>query len=53
MSPIEQIKNLLNLCSPAQREEIFRLLRQEFPIHPLEAHLRMPPAIRKPEAVLG
>jgi hypothetical protein len=39
MNPTEEIKRLLRLCSPAQRLEIFRSLRQEFPIHPLEVQL--------------
>jgi hypothetical protein len=39
MADIEQIKQLLSLCSPAQRQEIFRYLREEFPIHPLELEL--------------
>ena len=39
MADIEQIKRLLSLCSPAQRQEIFRYLREEFPIHPLEVEL--------------
>ncbi len=39
MNPTEEIKRLLHLCSRAQRLEIFHYLRQEFPIHPLEAHL--------------
>lgn len=39
MSVIEQIKHLIARCSPAQRREIFRQLREEFPIHPLEMQL--------------
>jgi len=39
MSHLEQIKQLLSRCSPAQREEVFRHLRQEFSLHPLEAEL--------------
>jgi hypothetical protein len=39
MADIEQIKRLLSLCSPAQRQEIFQYLRAEFPIHPLEGEL--------------
>lgn len=39
MADIEPIKRLLSLCSPAQRQEIFRYLREEFPIHPLEVEL--------------
>lgn len=41
MTDIEQIMDLLNLCSPAQRLEIFRRLRAEFPIHPLEVELNI------------
>lgn len=39
MSDINQIKHLLSLCTSAQRQEIFRHLREEFHIHPLEAAL--------------
>lgn len=39
MSEIEQVEDLLRRCTPAQRQEIFRHLREEFPIHPLEAQL--------------
>ena len=39
MNDIEQIKHLLSLCTPAQRQEIVRSLRKEFPIHPLEVEL--------------
>lgn len=39
MNRIEEIKRLLGQCTPAQRREIFRHLRQEFPIHSLEAQL--------------
>ena len=39
MTETEQIKHLLSLCSPTQRQEIFRHLREEFHIHPLEAEL--------------
>lgn len=39
MTDIEQIKRLLSLCSSAQRQEILRYLREEFPIHPLEVEL--------------
>jgi len=39
MSNIEQIKYLLSLCTPVQRQEIFRYLRKEFPIHSLEVEL--------------
>jgi hypothetical protein len=41
MTDIEQIKRLLSLCSPAQRQEIFQYLRAEFPIHPLEVELNI------------
>lgn len=37
MTGIEEIKRLLDLCSQEQRREIFRFLRKEFPIHPIEA----------------
>jgi hypothetical protein len=39
MNPVNQIKQLLRQCTPAQRQEIFRQLRKEFPIHPLEMQL--------------
>jgi hypothetical protein len=39
MSHIHQITYLLSLCDPAQRAEVFRQLREEFAIHPLEAAL--------------
>jgi hypothetical protein len=39
MSDINQIKHLLSLCTPTQRQEIFRHLRAEFHIHPLEVAL--------------
>jgi hypothetical protein len=39
MTDLERIKELLKACNPAQRQEVFRHLRQEFPIHPLEAEL--------------
>jgi len=39
MTDIEQIKRLLSRCSSAQRREIFRYLREEFPIHSLEVEL--------------
>jgi len=39
MSDLEDIRHLLNRCTPAQRDEIFRQLRQETPIHPLEQEL--------------
>jgi hypothetical protein len=37
MTRLDQIKQLLGQCTPAQREKVFRQLRQEFSIHPLEA----------------
>src|SRR6266542_876906 len=39
MSTIKQIKHLLSRCTPAQREEVFHHLRQEFPLHPREVEL--------------
>jgi hypothetical protein len=39
MSRAAQIQKLLSECTPAQREEVFRQLRLEFPIHPLETQL--------------
>src|SRR5262249_37681364 len=39
MSDVEEIKLLLSLCNPAQRDEVFRQLRQEFTLHPLEQEL--------------
>ena len=39
MSEFEQVKKLLATCTKDQRQEIFRLLRKEFPIHPIEAEL--------------
>jgi hypothetical protein len=39
MSDVARIRQLLPRCSPAQREEVFRLLRQEFTLHPLEEQL--------------
>ncbi len=39
MNQVEQIKHLLNHCDQAERVAVFRHLRQEFPIHPLEAVL--------------
>lgn len=39
MSEIDEIKRLLEACTIAQRREIFRSLREEFPIHPLEVKL--------------
>lgn len=37
--PIQQIEQLLAACTVEQRRAVFRLLRQEFPIHPIEADL--------------
>ncbi|HEY8484647.1 MAG TPA: hypothetical protein VIL13_08565 [Longimicrobiales bacterium] len=42
MGQIEQIKQLLRGCSPEERRQVLRHLRQEFPIHPLEAKLNAP-----------
>src|SRR5262249_57231673 len=39
MSDVEEIKLLLSLCNPAQRDEVFRQLRQEFTLHPLDQEL--------------
>src|SRR4051812_37802637 len=39
MSEVEEIDRLLSACNSAQRDEIFRQLRQEFAIHPLEQEL--------------
>ena len=39
MSPTDEIKRLLQECTPEQRRAIFVHLRQEFPIHPLEDKL--------------
>jgi len=39
MTRIAQIRKLLSECTPAQREEVFRELRREFAIHPLESQL--------------
>ena len=36
---LERITAALAICRPAVRQEVFRHLRQEFPIHPLEAIL--------------
>jgi excisionase family DNA binding protein len=36
---VKQIEQLLAACTAEQRQLIFRLLRQEFPIHPIEAEL--------------
>jgi hypothetical protein len=38
---IEQIKQLLASCNTEQRYEIFQILRQEFPIHPIEKELNV------------
>jgi len=40
MTKIEEIKRLLDLCSKEQRHEIFQFLREEFPIHPIEAEYK-------------
>jgi hypothetical protein len=39
MSRLQEILGLLNSCNKRQRRAIFNRLRQEFPIHPLEATL--------------
>jgi hypothetical protein len=36
VSVTDEIRGLLRKCTPEERQEIFELLRQEFPIHPLE-----------------
>jgi hypothetical protein len=36
MGRIEDIESLLVQCTPAERMEVFRLLRKEFNIHPIE-----------------
>ena len=36
MPRVDDIKALLALCTPEERLQVFRLLRQEFNIHPLE-----------------
>ena len=41
MSEVEQIKDLLVKCNREERQEIFRLLRKEFGIHPLETELNV------------
>lgn len=38
-SRINEVKRLLEVCTVAQRREIFDYLRREFPIHPLETKL--------------
>lgn len=39
MSDVERIERLLSRCSPEQRQEVFRHLREEFSLHPLEEEL--------------
>lgn len=39
MTDLQEIQRLLKYCTPAQRQEVFRQLRAEFPIHPLEKAL--------------
>jgi hypothetical protein len=39
MTDIQEIKRLISLCNPAEREQLFRQLRQEIIIHPLEQEL--------------
>ena len=36
MGKVEEIKSLLAKCTPEERSEIFRVLRKEFNIHPIE-----------------
>lgn len=45
MTKFDQVKQLLEQCSEEQRLEVFKLLRQEFPIHPLETKLKIPAEI--------
>jgi hypothetical protein len=39
VNPVDEIKRLLQACSPDQRRLVFEHLRQEFAIHPLEDQL--------------
>ncbi len=39
MSDLEEIQRLVSLCNPAEREQLFRHLRQDIAIHPLEQDL--------------
>lgn len=39
MNRLKEISDLLDQCTPAERLEVFRLLRREIPIHPLERAL--------------
>lgn len=39
INPVEEIKRLLKQCTPEQRQEVFRILRQECSIHPFELQL--------------
>jgi hypothetical protein len=48
VSPTDEIKRLLQECTPEQRRAIFVHLRQEFPIHPMENQLDA-----KAEVILG
>lgn len=41
MTALDEIKQLLDLCSEEQRRELFELLRTEFPIHPIESKLNV------------
>lgn len=36
---VEEIRKLLEQCASEQRQEVFKILRQEFSIHPLEQQL--------------
>ncbi len=37
--PVEEIQRLLQVCTFEQRRAVFDALRQEFPIHSIEAKL--------------
>jgi hypothetical protein len=41
MPEIEQIRQLLRICTKQQRHEIFEYLRKEFAIHPIESELNV------------
>ena len=36
---VDEIRKLLQECTPEQRQEVFRILRPECSIHPLELQL--------------
>lgn len=38
-NPVDEIRKLLQECTPEQRQEVFRILRPECSIHPLESQL--------------